>query len=241
MSRFNDLLGELGVQVDAELLELALTHRSYAYENGGIPTNERLEFLGDAVLGVIVTDYLYKTFPDQSEGRLAKLRAAVVNANSLADVARGLAVGPMVRLGRGEVLSGGLDKTSILADTMEALIGAVYLTGDMPAAEVFVHHLFVPLVHGAEELGAGLDWKTSLQEICASRALKMPVYSVTESGPDHDKRFIARAVVDGHTFDEGRGRNKKQAEQEAAQHAFTWLSTHVPEPEELTSETPGAP
>lgn len=226
MSRFDNLLGELGVPMDAELLELALTHRSYAYENGGIPTNERLEFLGDAVLGVIVTEYLYVTYPDHSEGRLAKLRAAVVNANSLADVARDLKIGPTIHLGRGELLSGGPDKTSILADTMESLIGAVFLTSGMSAAEVLVHHLFDPLITHAESLGAGLDWKTSLQEICAERGVRVPVYSITESGPDHDKRFTARAVIEGHKFAEGHGRNKKQAEQQAAQHAFAWLHDH---------------
>ena len=226
VSRFADLLDELGVPVDAELFELALTHRSYAYENGGIPTNERLEFLGDAVLGVVVTEHLYLSYPDHSEGRLAKLRAAVVNAHSLAGVARALDVGAMLKLGKGETSSGGHDKTSILADTMEALIGAVFLSGGADAAGRLVHHLFDPLIVEAETMGAGLDWKTSLQEICAERGLRMPNYDIDETGPDHDKRFTARAVIEGHTFDEGFGRNKKQAEQEAAAYAFRWLRDH---------------
>ena len=226
MSRFDDLLLELGLPVDAGLFELALTHRSYAYENGGIPTNERLEFLGDAVLGVVVTEHLYRSFPDHSEGRLAKLRAAVVNAITLADVARGLEIGPMLKLGKGETTSGGGDKTSILADTMEALIGAIFLTGGSEAVGVLIHHLFDPLIVEADATGAGLDWKTSLQEICAERGLRMPSYDIAETGPDHDKRFTARAVVEGRHFDEGFGRNKKQAEQEAAAHAFTWLGEH---------------
>jgi len=229
MSRFDDLLLELGVPMDAGLFELALTHRSYAYENGGIPTNERLEFLGDAVLGVVVTEHLYRTYPDHSEGRLAKLRAAVVNAHSLAGVSRGLGVGLMLKLGKGETMSGGDDKTSILADTMEALIGAVFLSGGMEAASVLVHHLFDPLIVEAETMGAGLDWKTSLQEICAERGLRMPNYDIEETGPDHDKRFTARAVIEGRSFDPGFGRNKKQAEQEAAAYAFRWLRDH-PEP-----------
>ncbi len=220
-SRFQQQIDELGVLLDAQLFELALTHRSYAYENGGIPTNERLEFLGDAVLGIVVTEHLYRVFPDYPEGRLAKLRAAVVNAVTLAEVARGLEVGPMVHLGRGETTTGGHDKTSILADTMEALIGAIFLTGGMPAAEVFVHHLFDPLVTDADHLGAGLDWKTSLQEVCANNGHPMPTYRIEESGPDHDKHFVARAVVNGVEYGTGEGRNKKQAEQEAAGKAFT--------------------
>ncbi len=224
MSRFQELLAELGVPLDVQLFELALTHRSFAYENGGIPTNERLEFLGDAVLGIVVTEHLYLRFPAYPEGRLAKLRAAVVNAHSLADVARELAIGPLVKLGRGETTTGGHDKTSILADTTEALIGAIFLTGGMTKAEVFVHHIFDPLVEQADAIGAGLDWKTSLQEVCANRGFAMPTYRITESGPDHDKRFVARAEVDGVEYGEGRGRNKKQAEQEAAALAFTALS-----------------
>lgn len=226
-TQFQALLDELEVPIDPELYELALTHRSYAYENGGIPTNERLEFLGDAVLGVVVTSFLYRTFPDHSEGRLAKLRAAVVNSNSLADVARSLNLGPQIKLGHGETLSGGHDKTSILADTTEALLGAVFISSGMEAAAKLIHHLFDPITLRAEGMGAGLDWKTSLQEICAEQGHQMPVYRVEESGPDHDKRFTAWAVVDDRSFDPGTGRNKKQAEQVAAEHAFRWLSDGV--------------
>jgi len=224
MSRFDLLLTELGVPLDTQLRSLALTHRSYSFENGGIPTNERLEFLGDAVLGIVVTEYLYRHYPDKPEGQLAKLRAAVVNANSLAGVARSLEIGPMIKLGRGESTTGGHDKTSILADTTEALIGAVFLTGTMAAAETLVHHLFDPLVRHAATLGAGLDWKTSLQEACAERGVAMPVYQVSESGPDHDKRFEAHAMIDGVLYAAGQGRNKKQAEQAAAALAFAGLT-----------------
>ncbi|SDE46979.1 RNAse III [Auraticoccus monumenti] len=221
------LLEQLGVGIDPELLVLALTHRSYAYENGGLPTNERLEFLGDSVLGVVVTEHLYLQHPDLSEGQLAKLRAAVVNARALADVARGLEVGPMIRLGRGEVNSGGSDKSSILADTMEALIGAVFLTHGQDGAGLFVHHLFDPLMAAAAQLGAGLDWKTSVQEMVASQGLGAPVYEVSESGPDHAKDFEAWLVVDGERFGPGLGRNKKQAEQEAAASAFRSLERRL--------------
>jgi ribonuclease III len=170
---YDDLRSALGNPVlDPELLELALTHRSYAYENGGLPTNERLEFLGDSVLGIVITETLYRTHPDLSEGRLAKLRAAVVNARALAEVARTIGLGPYIRLGKGEESTGGHDKSSILADTVEALIGATYLSGGpdggFESARQLVHLLFDPLLDAAAALGAGLDWKTSLQEFAPS-------------------------------------------------------------------------
>ncbi len=223
MSRITDVIDELGVSIDPQLYALATTHRSWAYENGGVPTNERLEFLGDAVLGLVVTEHLYRSFPDRPEGVLAKLRAAVVNSQSLAGVARELQLGADIRLGRGELATGGSDKGSILADTLEAVIGAVLLTGGIEQATVFVHHLFDPLVENAASLGAGLDWKTSLQELCAELGLGAPTYQVTESGPDHDKRFEAHAMTGEHRFGPGVGLNKKQAEQQAAALAFTTL------------------
>ncbi len=221
---FTELIQKLGIDIDPQLFELALIHRSYAYENGNIPTNERLEFLGDSVLGVIVTEYLYRSFPDLPEGKLAKLRARVVSAISLADVARELSIGSLVKLGRGEVTSGGADKTSILADTTEALIGAIYLSEVKEGAERFVHHLIDPLVDEASRLGAGLDWKTSLQEAAAARGMGPVVYEILESGPDHDKRFEAWAHIDDLRFGPGCGRNKKQAEQIAAEKAFSALT-----------------
>ncbi|MCC6496274.1 MAG: ribonuclease III, partial [Propionibacteriaceae bacterium] len=123
-----ELIQELGIDLDPQLYWLALTHRSYAYENGGLPHNERLEFLGDSVLGVVVTEFLYRSFPDLPEGRLAKLRAAVVNAHSLADVARSLDLGSQILLGKGELSTGGSNKSSILADSFEALLGAVLIS-----------------------------------------------------------------------------------------------------------------
>jgi len=221
-NQFNALIKELGIPLDAELLELALTHRSYAYENGQIPHNERLEFLGDSVLGVNVTDYLYRGFPDFPEGRLAKVRASVVSAVSLAKVARALSIGQLVKLGHGELTTGGRDKTSILADTTEALIGAMYLT-DPAGAATFVHHIFDPLVDQAIRTGAGLDWKTSLQEICAWLGVDPPEYEIEEFGPDHNKHFVATALAAGRRFNAGKGHNKKQAEQRAAEYAFKAL------------------
>ncbi|MGC3993727.1 MAG: ribonuclease III [Propionicimonas sp.] len=219
------MLEQLGIDLDPQLFELARTHRSYAYENGGLPHNERLEFLGDAVLGVVVTEFLYRTYPDLPEGRLAKLRAAVVNSHSLADVARSLDLGQQLLLGKGELSTGGEDKSSILADALEALLGAVLISSGRDAADRLVHHLFDPLVVEAAALGAGLDWKTSLQELAADAELGTPSYRVAESGPDHDKRFEAVAIVANHVFAPGFGTSKKQAEQGAAKNAFTELSS----------------
>ncbi|MBT2409211.1 ribonuclease III [Streptomyces sp. ISL-12] len=214
------LEGRLGYKLESALLVRALTHRSYAYENGGLPTNERLEFLGDSVLGLVVTDTLYRTHPDLPEGQLAKLRAAVVNSRALAEVGRGLELGSFIRLGRGEEGTGGRDKASILADTLEAVIGAVYLDQGLDAAAELVHRLFDPLIEKSSNLGAGLDWKTSLQELTATEGLGVPEYLVTETGPDHEKTFTAAARVGGVSYGTGTGRSKKEAEQQAAESAW---------------------
>ncbi len=217
------LLDELGMSIDPGLLEHALTHRSFAYEQGGLPTNERLEFLGDSVLGLVVTEHLFVSHPDLSEGQLAKLRAAVVNSRALADVARDLDLGAEVRLGRGEDSTGGRDKSSILADTMEAVIGAVFTEHGIEAARGFVHHLFDPLMADVATRGAGLDWKTSLQEQASLAGLGVPLYEVAESGPDHAKTFVAMVNIDRQSYGPGAGRNKKEAEQNAAAMAFAAL------------------
>jgi ribonuclease-3 len=215
-----DLLESLEATIDEDLLSLSLMHRSYAYENGALPTNERLEFLGDSVLGIVVTESIYRSYPDVSEGQLAKLRAAVVNATALAEVARTLGLGDYLYLGRGEETTGGREKTSILADTMEAVFGAVFLTGGLSAAAEVIHRLFDPLIERAAELGAGLDWKTSLQEIAAAHGLGLPEYRVTDVGPDHAKEFSAEAVLAGMVLGAGEGRSKKVAEQQAAAAAY---------------------
>ena len=219
-----ELLSALGVPLGAELLERALMHRSFAYENGGLPTNERLEFLGDSVLGLIVTDTLFNSYPDLPEGQLAKLRAAVVNMRALAGVARSLQLGSYVRLGKGEEGTGGRDKSSILADTLEAVIGAVYLDQGLDAADGLVHRLFDPVIARSARLGAGLDWKTSLQELTASEVLGVPEYHVEESGPDHQKSFRASVRIGSRTYGEGEGRSKKEAEQQAAEAAWNAIS-----------------
>jgi ribonuclease-3 len=219
----------LAVEIDAALLVRALTHRSYAYENGGLPTNERLEFLGDSVLGLIVTETLFRSHPKLPEGQLAKLRAAVVNMRALADVGRDLELGSFVRLGRGEETTGGRDKSSILADTLEALLGAVYLDRGLDEAASLVHRLFDGLIDQAATLGAGLDWKTSLQELTATATLGVPEYVVTETGPDHQKVFTAVVRVGGEGRGSGTGRSKKEAEQEAAAAAWRHLRAELPE------------
>lgn len=206
------------------LLDLALTHRSHAFEAGGIPTNERLEFLGDAVLGLVVTDWIYRRFPDLPEGRLAKIRAAAVNTHALADVARELGVGEVVKLGRGEEQSGGRDKDSILADSLEALLGAVYLDQGMEAATDLVVRLFRDQLLDYATRRESLDYKTSLQELTAARLSTLPEYLVTEEGPDHEKRFTAVARIAGDTLGTGRGRSKKEAEQAAAREAYAVLA-----------------
>jgi ribonuclease-3 len=218
------LLEALGATFDPELLDLALTHRSYAYEHGGLPTNERLEFLGDSVLGVIITEALYTRHPDLPEGQLAKLRAAIVNSRALASLARRLDIGAYLKLGRGEEISGGRDKSSILADAMEAVIGAFYLDRGTDATRELVLRQFAELLDDAASLGAGLDWKTSLQELAASLSLGIPEYTVIESGPDHEKYFEATARLAGKGVGEGTGRSKKEAEQRAAEQAWTSLS-----------------
>jgi ribonuclease-3 len=220
------LLASLGIEIGEELLTLALMHRSYAYENGGLPTNERLEFLGDSVLSIVVTERLYREHPSLPEGQLAKLRASVVNMTALAGVAADLGeggLGSYLYLGRGEELTGGRTKASILADATEALIGAVYLEHGLEPARGLVHRLFGQLLAGAPLLGAGLDWKTSLQELTASSELGVPEYRIAEAGPDHLKVFTATAVVAGRELGSGEGRTKKEAEQRAAELAYKTL------------------
>jgi len=221
------LIRMLGVPVSRDMLQLALTHRSFAYEQGGLPTNERLEFLGDSVLGIVVTETLYNRFPDLPEGQLAKLRAAIVNANALAEVARTLELGQFLRLGRGENASGGRDKSSILADTVEAVIGATYLDTDLDTCRGFVLRLVAPLMEAAAHLGAGLDWKTSLQELASAKELGVPEYVIAESGPDHDKRFTAQVRFGDSLYGYGEGRSKKQAEQGAASSAYEEITSRL--------------
>ena len=215
-----ELVTRLGVEVSEKLLTQAITHRSYSYENGGIPTNERLEFLGDSVLGIIVTDELYKKNPDAEEGQLAKLRAAVVNAKALADVARTLGLGDFLLLGKGEEATGGRDKSSILADALEAIIGAIYVEHGINKSAEVILQLFAPIIAASAELGEALDWKTSLAELVNTKSLGTIEYVIEQFGPDHDKRFVAKVKIGQSFFGHGEGRSKKEAEQKAAAVAF---------------------
>lgn len=212
---------------DIRLLRRALTHRSFAFEAGGIDDNERLEFLGDAVLGVVVTDEIYNRLPDSAEGRLAKVRAAAVNTISLAEVARGATIGEAVRLGIGEEQSGGRDKDSILANTLEAVLGAVYLDAGIKAATTVVMGLFQDLLDDIVLRRESLDYKTSLQELTASTMSVMPIYRLTDTGPDHAKTFTAEVVIADEVLGTGAGRSKKEAEQGAAQEAFGALRARL--------------
>lgn len=217
------LTAVLGVSIAPELLELALTHRSFAYENGGLAHNERLEFLGDSILGQAVTVMLYRENPDLVEGELAKRRASLVSAVALAEVARSIGLGEHVRLGKGEEQTGGRDKSSILADTVEAVIGAAYLDLGGEEATALVMRLIRPLLENPDRFGAAMDPKTSLQEFATRHQRGMPIYRVTESGPDHSKRFHADVLLGTEVIASGTGSSKKQAEMVAALEAWTRL------------------
>jgi ribonuclease-3 len=207
----------------AALRVAALTHRSYAFEQGSAETNERLEFLGDAVLGLVITDLAYRKFPELPEGELAKLRASIVNMSTLADVARELRLGSSIYLGKGEELSGGRDKPSILADAMEAVLGALYLDRGMEGVRRVIERLFWPRMLTYAGGGGDRDYKTGLQELVAQEMGAIPQYKITEEGPDHAKRFTAAVHVGGQLYGTGRGRSKKEAEQQAARVAFEQL------------------
>jgi ribonuclease III len=219
-----ELAALLDVELDdLELLDRALTHRSWAFENGGVEPNERLEFLGDSVLALVVTDELFHANPADPEGRLAKVRSAAVKAASLAAVAREIGLGRFVKLGRGEAISGGADKDSILADTLEAVIGAVYVELGFPGAYDVVERLFASRLVGLAEGDAALDFKTGLQELTAARYEVLPRYTVDDDGPDHEKTFRATVSVRGDVVGRGTGRSKKEAEQRAAREAYQRL------------------
>uniref|UniRef100_UPI004049526E ribonuclease III n=2 Tax=Candidatus Planktophila sp. TaxID=2175601 RepID=UPI004049526E len=226
----SSLAEQLGVDLNPALLELAFTHRSFAYESGSKETNERLEFLGDSVLGLIVTESLYKRYPDFDESRLSPLRSGVVNMRALADIARGLELGSHIRLGKGEEVTGGRDKHSLLADALEALIGAIYLQFGFAKCSEIVEKLITPTMDSAVARGAGLDGKTALQELAAALGKGAPEYVVSEEGPDHDKNFTATAMLAGQVLSQGSGKSKREAEQVAARGAYEALKTAFPQP-----------
>ena len=218
----------LGVSFsDTALREAALTHRSYAFERGLSATNERLEFLGDSVLGLVVTDMAYRSYPDMPEGSLAKLRAAIVNMVALADVARSLGLGQLVLLGKGEEQSGGRDKSSILADALEAVFGAVYLDLGLGTATELIERLFRPRMEAYVRGEGDRDYKTILQELASQELRAMPDYRIEERGPDHEKEFTATVFLAGEPMGTGSGRSKKEAEQQAAREAHRRLAERL--------------
>ncbi len=198
------------------LLDQALAHRSWCTEHGGAASNERLEFLGDAVLGLVVAEHAYRTHPELSDGMMSKVRAAVVNARVLAEVATGLGIPDHLRLGKGEDASGGRTKASILADTMEAVIGAVYLDGGMDTARGLVLALLGDRIAVAVGEPGESDHKSRLQEETVRLGRGVPLYEVVGSGPDHARRYLATVYVAGQRLGTGEGRSKKDAEQVAA-------------------------
>jgi ribonuclease-3 len=218
------LAGRLGHRfADSDLLDRAVAHRSWCAETPDTPSNERLEFLGDAVLGLVVTDHVFRSYPDLPEGELAKVRASVVSAAALADVAAELDLGPALLLGKGEDASGGREKPSILADALEAVIGAVYLDAGWDGAARVVLGLLGDRIAAAAAGPGGQDYKTRLQELSARSFEDVPSYLVVDEGPDHAKRFFATVVVGGEARGRGEGRSKKQAEQAAARCAWEVL------------------
>ena len=213
----------LGIKVEPQLLEQALTHRSYAYEQGGIPNNERLEFLGDSVLGFVVTEHIFETHTDLSEGELTKLKHAVVSERALAYVARKLELGEFLRLGKGEENTGGRNKASILADAVEAILGAVLISQGLPEAKRLVLQLILPLLADPDAVRQAADPKTSVDEISHARALGEVAYLVTHEGPDHDRIFTANLTIGGERYAQAEGRTKRAAESAAAAIALAKL------------------
>jgi ribonuclease III len=234
------LSAAIGVEFhDRSLARASMSHRSHAFERGLDVTNERLEFLGDAVLGLVVTDLAFREFPAMAEGELAKLRAATVNMTSLADVAAELGLGQIVLLGKGEELSGGRSKASILADAMEAVLGAVYLDRGLDTAGELIVRLFQPRMEAYARGEGERDYKTVLQELSAQEIGSVPDYRVAARGPDHQKEFTATVFLRGEPWGRGTGRSKKEAEQQAAQEAYSRLQAGQ-RPEHRASDTPAA-
>ncbi|GAA1474865.1 ribonuclease III [Corynebacterium felinum] len=218
------LLASLGVEIPEDLLKLALSHRSFANENGNLPNNERLEFLGDAVLGLSIAGKLYEYYPTRPESDISKMRASIVSRYGLADIAREIGLGEFVMLGKGELLTDGSNKDSILADTTEALLGAIYLAHGFEVARDVVLRLFDEKVRTASAVGLHHDWKTALQERLAEYKLSMPVYAATSEGPEHEKLFTATVSVNGTFIGTGQGQSKKVAEQQAARESLQLLN-----------------
>lgn len=217
------LYQRLGLKGDLKLLKLAVSHRSWCAEHLSQESNERLEFLGDSVLGLIVTEYIYLSFPSLAEGELAKLRSSVVDATTLAQIALSLDLGSVLLLGKGENSSGGRQKVSILADAMEAVIGSIYISEGFQSARELVLGLLSPYIQAGAQGPGDKDYKTRLQELSAQLFDANPKYDLQDKGPDHAKIFFAVVTIQDRKVGVGQGRSKKQAEQDAAKMAWQEL------------------
>lgn len=214
----------LGVEIEPQLLELALTHRSYSYENGRGPNNERLEFLGDAILGFLVTAHIHDHFSNLDEGELTKLKNAVVSAPALAQAATSIDLGEHLLLGKGEIQTGGRSKQNLLADSFEAILGAAFVSKGLDAAAVIVKRHIIPMLADPEQLLESSDPKTNLLEILQTQGKPAPIYEITHEGPDHDRTFSAALLIEGSVVATATGRSRKQAETQAAIKALSGIT-----------------
>ena len=222
---YHELVERWGGNIKRPLLRLALTHRSFAFEHDE-PHNERLEFLGDSVLGFIAADKVFREFPDSREGDMSRMKTFAVSEKALASIARELDLGRFLRLGRGEDLSGGRDKDSILSDTVEALIAATYLEHGLEVTRKIVERLVAPKIDDASLLGPNLDWQTSFEEVAHGRGMAGSLqFEVTSEGPDHQRVYTAVASMGGRLWGEGKGTSKKTARQAAAQVAYRKITS----------------
>jgi ribonuclease-3 len=226
--KFDALSAKLGVEINRELLRLAMTHRSYSYEHGNIPNNERLEFLGDSVLGFVVTSYIYETLSDLPEGEMTKVKNAVVSARALAVIAADLGLGEYLLLGKGELATDGRNKPNLLADAFEAILGAAYMSNGFDAARALVEKFVFPLLENPDEIRANSDPKTTLQERIQALGRGTPTYKTRFEGPDHDRDYFSTLLINGEEISNGEGRTKKNAETAAAIKALDVLVDALP-------------
>ncbi|MDD7384935.1 MAG: ribonuclease III [Actinomycetaceae bacterium] len=221
---YQDFDERWGVSISRPLLRLALTHRSFAYEHDE-PHNERLEFLGDAILGYIVADELYRLEPDMTEGDMTRMRTFAVSEEALADIARHVGIGSFIRLGHGEKESGGQDKDSILSDTMESLIAATYLDHGLETTRTLVQDLVAPRLRQARALGPNLDWQTSFEEEAHARGWEGTLqFDISRQGADHEAIYTAHAHMDGREWGTGSGTSQKKARHKAAERSYMMLT-----------------
>lgn len=226
--KFDALSEKLGVEINRELLKLAMTHRSYSYEHGNIPNNERLEFLGDSVLGFVVTSHIYETLTNLPEGEMTKVKNAVVSARALAVVAADLGLGEYLLLGKGELATDGRNKPNLLADAFEAILGAAYMSNGFDAARALVEKFVFPLLENPDEIRANSDPKTTLQERVQALGRGTPTYKTRFEGPDHNRDYFSILLINGEEISHGEGRTKKNAETAAAVTALEVLVDAVP-------------